>query len=116
MQRVNGIPLLGYGTYPLAGDECRRCVATALGPERTVAGGRYSLDFGIDEARDTVTRFRRHDESMLARQFAVHRDEDRLIQTSKEAAAELESLFDSDRSDTVDDRSATPADLARTWR
>ena len=30
MQRVNGIPLLGYGTYPLAGDECRRCVATAL--------------------------------------------------------------------------------------
>src|SRR5690349_9814293 len=30
MQRVNGIPLLGYGTYPLAGEECRRCVLTAL--------------------------------------------------------------------------------------
>jgi 2,5-diketo-D-gluconate reductase B len=30
MQRVHGIPLLGYGTYPLAGDECRRCVSTAL--------------------------------------------------------------------------------------
>ncbi len=30
MQRVNGIPLLGYGTYPLAGDECRRCVVSAL--------------------------------------------------------------------------------------
>jgi 2,5-diketo-D-gluconate reductase B len=30
MQRVNGIPLLGYGTYPLAGDECRRCVSMAL--------------------------------------------------------------------------------------
>jgi diketogulonate reductase-like aldo/keto reductase len=30
MQRVNGIPLLGYGTYPLAGEECRRCVVAAL--------------------------------------------------------------------------------------
>jgi 2,5-diketo-D-gluconate reductase B len=30
MHRVNGIPLLGYGTYPLAGEECRRCVLTAL--------------------------------------------------------------------------------------
>ena len=30
MQRVNGIPLLGYGTYPLVGEECRRCVLTAL--------------------------------------------------------------------------------------
>ena len=30
MQRINGIPLLGYGTYPLSGDECRRCVSNAL--------------------------------------------------------------------------------------
>ncbi len=75
-----------------------------------------SLGFGVDDAHDTVARFRRHDESMLARQFAVHRDEDRLIQTSKEAAAELESLFDSDRSNTSDDESATPVDLARSWR
>lgn len=29
---------------------CGGCVDTALGPERTVAGGRYSLDFGIDVA------------------------------------------------------------------
>ena len=30
MQTVNGIPLLGYGTYPLTGAECRDGVAMAL--------------------------------------------------------------------------------------
>jgi 2,5-diketo-D-gluconate reductase B len=30
MQNVNGIPILGYGTYPLSGDECRRCVSMGL--------------------------------------------------------------------------------------
>lgn len=29
---------------------CGGCVETALGPERAVAGGRYSLDFGVDVA------------------------------------------------------------------
>ena len=38
---------------------------------------------GFDEvdARDTVARFRRHDEEVLQRQFAVRLDEDKLIQT-----------------------------------
>jgi diketogulonate reductase-like aldo/keto reductase len=30
MQKANGIPLLGYGTYPLTGAECRDGVAMAL--------------------------------------------------------------------------------------
>ena len=54
---------------------------------------------------------------MLERQYAVHRDEDRLIQTSQEAARELEGLFDSDRSDG--DTASTEADplaMARGWR
>jgi 2,5-diketo-D-gluconate reductase B len=30
MDRFNGIPAIGFGTYPLAGAEAERCVATAL--------------------------------------------------------------------------------------
>ena len=30
MKAVNGIPILGYGTWPLAGDECYRGVLMAL--------------------------------------------------------------------------------------
>ncbi len=48
------------------------------------------------ESRRTLKIFRRHDDDTLKRQFAVFRDEDRLIQTSREAAAELETLFDAD--------------------
>lgn len=67
-------------------------------------------------ARDTVARFRRHDEAVLARQFAVHADEDKLIQTAREAAQELQELFDSDRLDTPADAAQSPAELARSWR
>jgi 2,5-diketo-D-gluconate reductase B len=31
MERLNGIPILGFGTYPLTGDEAARAVATAIG-------------------------------------------------------------------------------------
>ena len=30
MKRVNGIPILGFGTWPLSSDEARRAIATAL--------------------------------------------------------------------------------------
>ncbi len=30
MKRVNGIPILGFGTYPLSSDEADRAIATAL--------------------------------------------------------------------------------------
>ncbi len=69
-------------------------------------------------AGDTIARFRRHDEDVLERQYAVHRDEDRLVQTSQEAARELEGLFDSDRSDggAVEASAEDPLALARGWR
>jgi monovalent cation:proton antiporter-2 (CPA2) family protein len=44
-------------------------------------------------------RFRQHDEETLLRQFAVYRDEQKLIQTSREAALELEQLFEADLAD-----------------
>lgn len=58
-----------------------------------VLGG---LGISEKESRRTLEIFGRHDEETLKRQFAVFRDEDRLIQTSREAAAELETLFEAD--------------------
>jgi glutathione-regulated potassium-efflux system ancillary protein KefC/glutathione-regulated potassium-efflux system protein KefB len=44
-----------------------------------------------------VGTFEKHDKALLDRQFAVFRDEEKLVQTSKEAAAELEQLLQEDR-------------------
>ena len=41
--------------------------------------------------------FRRHDERMLERQHAVYHDETKLIQTTQEAARELDGIFEADR-------------------
>ena len=76
-----------------------------------------ALGFAAADARDTIVRFRRHDEQTLTRQYAVHTDEARLIQSSKEAAAELDSLFDSDRDPRADGAAPLSAtDLARSWK
>jgi len=63
-------------------------------------GGDVLAGLGVsaEHRQRTVALFQRHDEETLQRQFAVFRDEDRLIQTSREAAAELESLFEADTS------------------
>jgi glutathione-regulated potassium-efflux system protein KefB len=44
-----------------------------------------------------VDIFKEHDKVLLERQFAVFRDDEKLVQTSKEAAAELEQLLQEDR-------------------
>jgi len=75
-----------------------------------------SAGFPEVDARDTVARFRRHDEEVLLRQYAVHQDEDKLIQTSKEAIAELESLFDLDRDSPDEPKPVSPTELARSWK
>ncbi|CAO3422202.1 monovalent cation:proton antiporter-2 (CPA2) family protein [Azospirillum doebereinerae] len=56
-------------------------------------------ELGVEEAEVTrsLETFRAHDERTLIRQHAVHHDEGRLIQTSKQAAEELQSLFEADR-------------------
>lgn len=60
--------------------------------ERLLAG----LGMPEPERRRTLEIFKRHDEETLHQQFAVFRDQDRLLQTSREAMAELESLFEAD--------------------
>ena len=55
-----------------------------------------SLGFGIAASERAVTLFKQHDEERLDAQYAVQHDEAQLIQTSKEAAAQLQELFESD--------------------
>lgn len=55
---------------------------------------------GIDDdaAERAITLFREHDERNLLATHAIYRDEQQLIQNQRQAAEELESLFESDRS------------------
>lgn len=57
------------------------------------------VSLGIDDAAAVraVELFREHDERSLAETHAFYRDEERVIQTTREAAEELESLFEADR-------------------
>jgi glutathione-regulated potassium-efflux system ancillary protein KefC/glutathione-regulated potassium-efflux system protein KefB len=66
------------------------------------------------EAQRTVERFQLHDERTLQRQHAVYHDETQLIQTSREAAIELQGLLESDREDEGElttDAPFSPADV-----
>ena len=55
------------------------------------------LGMADDEAEDVAHMFLERDERLLAEQHAIHDSEEKLIQTSKDTVAELESLFRSDR-------------------
>jgi glutathione-regulated potassium-efflux system ancillary protein KefC/glutathione-regulated potassium-efflux system protein KefB len=47
-------------------------------------------------ARETVRRFREHDEATLAAQYEVKEDESKFLTTTREAAQQLEKLFEAD--------------------
>ncbi len=57
------------------------------------------LGLGLDkeQANARIRRFQRHDEDVLAAQHRVYEDDAAVIQTAREARAELEHLFDADR-------------------
>ena len=48
-------------------------------------------------AREAVRRFRVHDERTLAAQYQVREDEEKFLATTREAALQLEKLFESDQ-------------------
>jgi glutathione-regulated potassium-efflux system ancillary protein KefC/glutathione-regulated potassium-efflux system protein KefB len=56
-----------------------------------------ALGFTSSKARETVQRFLEHDERTLRLQHAIYHDEEKLIQSAKEAAAELQLLFEADQ-------------------
>jgi voltage-gated potassium channel Kch len=61
--------------------------------------GRLALiGLGIEDAAaaHSVALFREHDEKTLMASHAIYRDETRLIQTTRDAADELEGLFEAD--------------------
>lgn len=64
---------------------------------RLTGGVLEALGVSPTDAHHTLETFRAHDERTLIRQHAVHHDENRLIQTSRQAATELQSLFEADR-------------------
>ncbi|HXZ59049.1 MAG TPA: monovalent cation:proton antiporter-2 (CPA2) family protein [Steroidobacteraceae bacterium] len=53
-------------------------------------------------AREAVHRFREHDEATLAAQYQVKEDETKFLATSREAAQQLERLFESDEPKRAD--------------
>jgi glutathione-regulated potassium-efflux system protein KefB len=55
-----------------------------------------SLGYDAASAAAYVQRFREHDEQLLLEQYPVYDDEAALLQTSKEARADLERLFRAD--------------------
>lgn len=55
-----------------------------------------AMDSDQDAAERAVRRFREHDEKLLKYQQEIFTDEARLIQVSKDAAAELQALFEQD--------------------
>jgi glutathione-regulated potassium-efflux system protein KefB len=64
------------------------------------------LGFTFSEARETLDRFREHDERMLQQSFQYQRDEKKLIEIADRSRRELESLFDRDMEERKERRSA----------
>ena len=52
-------------------------------------------------ARDHVQRFREHDEALLKAQHLVYDDEVAVMQTSRDARADLMHLFEADATDST---------------
>lgn len=57
------------------------------------------LGFDQEEVRRSIDTFREHDRRLLDEQHAIHHDEERLIQSAKDTARELEALLRNDSRD-----------------
>ena len=58
------------------------------------------------QAARAVELFRAHDGKLLEAQYAVRQDEQQLIQTSAQSAAQLQELFEADVNATPKERAA----------
>jgi glutathione-regulated potassium-efflux system ancillary protein KefC/glutathione-regulated potassium-efflux system protein KefB len=54
------------------------------------------LGLGVAAAEHAIALFRGHDEEQLAAQYAIHHDEKQLIQSARDAAQQLQELFEAD--------------------
>ncbi len=69
---------------------------TFLSSVQLAQGVLHALGVPMADAAVAAARFRAHDEDLLRRQHAIHHDEERMIATAREAAAELERVFEQD--------------------
>ncbi len=65
-----------------------------------------ALGMTPERATDRVERFRRQDAELIKAQYLVYDDEAKLVQTTKEALAELEKLFEADSEPRARERDA----------
>ena len=79
-----GIPVIRRETFPASLDVAHQAL--------------LRLGIGVTAAERAVSMFRQHDEAQLDAQYALRHDEERLIQTTREAADQLRDLFESDMS------------------
>jgi len=56
----------------------------------------FGLGIARQDAASSVEKFKAHDEANLIKQHAIHHDESKLIQSVKDAAEELQDLFEAD--------------------
>ena len=97
-----GVKIIYRETFPASMDMARHAL--------------LSLGIGIAAAERAVTTFKQHDERMLEAQYAVRHDEEQLIQTAAQAAAQLQELFESDVKAGANDRSKTGATVRESRR
>lgn len=62
-------------------------------------------------AADRVERFRRQDAELLKRQYLVYDDDARIVQTTREALADLDQLFQADASPEAEREREKPTDV-----
>ena len=62
-------------------------------------------------AADRVERFRRQDAELLKRQYLVYDDDARIVQTTREALADLDQLFQADASPEAERERKKPTDV-----
>ena len=67
-----------------------------------------SLGVPKDEAKQAVEFFRVHDEASLIKSHAYYEDEQKLIQSARQAADELSGLFEADQQERAMNRPAVP--------
>ena len=72
--------------------------------------GRKALEeMGVEKAAvdRVISRFMTYDEELLRKQHAVYQNEAQLIQTSRQALADLESLFEMDEKESGEEVRST---------
>ncbi|HUR41470.1 MAG TPA: NAD-binding protein, partial [Verrucomicrobiae bacterium] len=88
--RNHALRLLDLGVHEVI----RRAYFSSLEMSRRLL---VSMGDPADVAERSIKTFRGHDEATLLKQQAVYRDEHQLIQSARDAARELEQLFEEDQ-------------------